>query len=112
MSSLPSVTAAYLFTVGLWWRMGGVHGITKGMKTAVSIPDKVFQKAEVAAKRLKMSRSELYARAVDAYVDVHSPDAITEAINAALDQLTSEEKEAELDFVRAAAAHSMQQKPW
>jgi metal-responsive CopG/Arc/MetJ family transcriptional regulator len=82
------------------------------MKTAVSIPDKVFKKAEATAKRLKMSRSELYSRAIDAWVDAHSPDAITEAMNAALDQLTAEEKEAELAFVRAAAAHTLTRNPW
>jgi len=39
------------------------------MKTAVSIPDRVFRAAERAAKRLGLSRSELYARAVQEYVE-------------------------------------------
>jgi metal-responsive CopG/Arc/MetJ family transcriptional regulator len=39
------------------------------MKTAISIPDKVFKEADRAAKRLGISRSELYARAVEEYVD-------------------------------------------
>lgn len=82
------------------------------MKTAVSIPDAVFEKAEAAAKRLKMSRSELYAKAVDAWVDANSPDEITDAINAVLDAMTPEEKDADRVFVRASAAHSMKQKPW
>ena len=34
------------------------------MKTAISIPDALFQAAEDAAKRLAISRSELYVRAV------------------------------------------------
>lgn len=34
------------------------------MKTAVSIPDDVFEAADRAAKRLGVSRSEFYARAV------------------------------------------------
>ena len=38
------------------------------MKTAVSIPDDVFVSADRLAKRLHMSRSELYARAVQQYV--------------------------------------------
>ena len=38
------------------------------MKTAVSIPDDIFSSADRLAKRLKMSRSELYARAVKRYV--------------------------------------------
>ena len=38
------------------------------MKTAISIPDDVFVSADRLAKRLHMSRSELYARAVKEYV--------------------------------------------
>ncbi len=38
------------------------------MKTAISIPDDLFVSAERLAKRLHMSRSELYARAVQQYV--------------------------------------------
>ncbi len=38
------------------------------MKTAISIPDDVFLSADRLAKRLNMSRSELYARAVQQYV--------------------------------------------
>lgn len=38
------------------------------MKTAISIPDDLFVSADSLAKRLHMSRSELYARAVQQYV--------------------------------------------
>ena len=38
------------------------------MKTAVSIPDPLFEEAERIAKRRGMSRSELYSRAVAEYV--------------------------------------------
>jgi metal-responsive CopG/Arc/MetJ family transcriptional regulator len=82
------------------------------MKTAVSIPDEVFEKAEAAAKRLKMSRSELYAKAVDAWVEAHSPDAITESWNAVLEALTPEEKQAERAIVRAGARRTMKRSPW
>jgi metal-responsive CopG/Arc/MetJ family transcriptional regulator len=34
------------------------------MKTAISIPDKVFRSADSLAKRLGMSRSELYTHAI------------------------------------------------
>jgi hypothetical protein len=33
------------------------------LKTAISIPDQVFRRAEAAAKRLGLSRSELFTRA-------------------------------------------------
>ena len=41
------------------------------MKTAISIPDDLFSTADRLAKRLQMSRSELYARAVAEYVAEH-----------------------------------------
>lgn len=57
------------------------------MKTAVSIPDDVFNLAEAAAKRLKMSRSELYSRAVQAFLDAHSPNQVTAGWDAVIDEL-------------------------
>ena len=38
-------------------------GYTTGMKTAVSLPDRVYQEAEGYAKRTRKSRSQLYAEA-------------------------------------------------
>lgn len=51
------------------------------MKTAVSIPDEVFEKAERLAQRAKRSRSELFSAALAEYVARHAPDEVTEAIN-------------------------------
>ncbi len=39
------------------------------MKTAISIPDAIFEEAERVAKHRGMSRSELYAKAVAEYVN-------------------------------------------
>jgi metal-responsive CopG/Arc/MetJ family transcriptional regulator len=39
------------------------------MKTAISIPDSLFEEAEQLAKTRGWSRSELYANAVTAYVN-------------------------------------------
>jgi len=38
------------------------------MKTAISIPDDIFISADYLAKRLNMSRSELYTHAIRQYV--------------------------------------------
>ena len=38
------------------------------MKTAISIPNDIFVSAEQLAKRLNMSRSELYTRAIKQYI--------------------------------------------
>jgi hypothetical protein len=42
----------------------GTVGYTYGMKTAISIPDKVFKEAERLARRLGQSRSKLYGEGV------------------------------------------------
>jgi hypothetical protein len=51
------------------------------MKTAISIPDRVFLSAEKLAVRLGVSRSELYAKAVAALVEKHREDLITSQLN-------------------------------
>jgi metal-responsive CopG/Arc/MetJ family transcriptional regulator len=38
------------------------------MKTAISIPNDIFVSAEQLARRLNMSRSELYTRAIKQYI--------------------------------------------
>ncbi|CAA9417125.1 hypothetical protein AVDCRST_MAG82-1183 [uncultured Rubrobacteraceae bacterium] len=52
------------------------------MKTAVSIPDVLFESAEGFARRRGMSRSELYAKALDAYLAEHKAEGITERLDA------------------------------
>ena len=51
------------------------------MKVAVSIPEPVFAAAEHEARRLCVSRSELYARALRSFVEQRQDDAITERLN-------------------------------
>ena len=51
------------------------------MKTAISIPDGVFEDAERLARRSGKSRSQLFSDAVREYVARHSVDEVTEAMN-------------------------------
>lgn len=51
------------------------------MKTAISIPDPLFQSAEALARQLGVSRSELYAKAVEAYISRYDEAAITDRLN-------------------------------
>ncbi|PWB67846.1 MAG: hypothetical protein C3F15_17390 [Holophagae bacterium] len=51
------------------------------MKTAISIPDEVFQAAEELAERLGVSRSELYATAVAQFVAELRSRGVTERLN-------------------------------
>ena len=51
------------------------------MKTAISIPEPVFRSAEVLARRLRMSRSQLYAKAVAEFVARHRRSELTKQLN-------------------------------
>ncbi len=57
------------------------------MKTAISLPDQLYQDAEKYAKRTRKSRSQLYAQALSEYLARHAPDEVTEGMNAVLQQL-------------------------
>lgn len=71
------------------------------MKTAISLPDDVFDEAESLARRLGKSRSELYRAALAEYAARHDPEGITHAMNQAIDQLG---EDPDPDPFRAAAA--------
>lgn len=51
------------------------------MKTAVYIPDAIFEEAEQLARKLGISRSDLYAFALQAFLETHRTEHITEALN-------------------------------
>ncbi len=47
------------------------------MKTAISIPDAIFEAGERVALSLGLTRSEMYARAVEAFVGRHGGAGVT-----------------------------------
>ena len=51
------------------------------MKTAISLPDELFAKAESTARRLGLARSQLFARAVEEFIRKHDPQMVTDAID-------------------------------
>ena len=51
------------------------------MKTAISIPDVIFEAAEKIARRLGVSRSQLYTTAVSDFIREHQNDGVTEKLN-------------------------------
>jgi metal-responsive CopG/Arc/MetJ family transcriptional regulator len=57
------------------------------MKTAISLPDSLFEEAEQLAKNLGLNRSQLYARALEAFIQRHD----AAAISARLNEIYSEE---------------------
>jgi metal-responsive CopG/Arc/MetJ family transcriptional regulator len=80
------------------------------MKTAVSLPDQVFQAAERHAKRARKSRSQLYAEALAEYLTRHSPEEVTEAMNRVLEQLGAEERTD--PFVARAGRRILERTDW
>ena len=78
------------------------------MKTALSIPDDVFEGAERLARRTKKSRSQLFSDAVREYIARHAPEEVTEAMDevcAAVGYPTDE-------FVRSAARRVLERSEW
>jgi metal-responsive CopG/Arc/MetJ family transcriptional regulator len=78
------------------------------MKTAVSIPDDIFEEAERLAAELQTSRSQLYSRALKEFVVRHAPDRLTEAMNRVIDDVGTEVDE----FSRRAARRVLERVDW
>jgi metal-responsive CopG/Arc/MetJ family transcriptional regulator len=78
------------------------------MKTAISLPDDLFDKAEKLARRLKKSRSQFYREAVADLVARYDEQAMIEAINRAY-----QSPDPETDgFVTEAARRNLEQTEW
>src|SRR5277367_3591540 len=60
---LPPVKLLYTGVMSPHGSPGYNSGYTVDMKTAVSLPDELFRRAEAIAHRLRVSRSQLYSRA-------------------------------------------------
>lgn len=78
------------------------------MKTTISIPDEVFNRAEAAARKLGVSRSELYSRAVAAFVEQYEQKGVT----AALDEIYAREDSALEPSLAQAQARSLKPDAW
>jgi len=78
------------------------------MKTAISIPDDVFEDAEKLARALKKSRSQLYSHALREYIARHAADRITET----LDRICTDGSLGDHGFARAAARRTLRRSQW
>jgi metal-responsive CopG/Arc/MetJ family transcriptional regulator len=83
-------------------------GYTQGMKTAVSIPDDVFEEAERLVAELQTSRSQLYSRALQEFVARHAPNRLTEAMNRVIDEVGTEVDE----FTQRTSRRVLEQVEW
>ncbi len=78
------------------------------MKTAVSVPDEVFEQAERLARRTRKSRSQLFSEALREYVDRHAPEEVTDAMNHVIAEVGGTVDE----FVARAAKRAIEKSEW
>jgi metal-responsive CopG/Arc/MetJ family transcriptional regulator len=78
------------------------------MKTAVSIPDEVFEGVERLAQRTKKSRSRLFSDALREYLARHAPDEVTDSMNKACAEIGAVED----PFVSSAAGLILERIEW
>ena len=77
------------------------------MKTAVSIPDPIFEAADRLARRRRMSRSALYAEALELLL-ANQADADAE-ITRRLDEVYAEQDSTLDPFIAAAQAEALRE---
>lgn len=78
------------------------------MKTAISLPDDLFESADALAEDLGLSRSALYARAVEEFVARHRNQDVTARLN----DVYADEPGGLDPATRAAQARSVGREDW
>ena len=80
------------------------------MKTAISIPDPIFEAAEKLARRLGVSRSQLYSNAVNAWIEKYRYSGVAEQLNAVYE---ANPESGRLDHeVEALQSESLSEEDW
>ncbi len=85
-----------------------ILGYTLGVKTAVTIPDPIFEAADRLARRRRMSRSALYAEALELLLLQQGADEVT----AKLDEIYADIDFGVDPFVATAAAALFADEDW
>jgi antitoxin MazE6 len=80
------------------------------VKTAISIPDAVFEAAERLARRLGMSRSELYSKAVSRFIKENHALGVRERLDAVYE---ADQKSSRIDsFFTRLQIESLPEEDW
>jgi antitoxin MazE6 len=78
------------------------------MKLAISVPDRLSRAADRAARRMRVPRSQFYARAVEAYLSQAEARDVTERLN----EVYGGESEEPDTFPAAAARATLRRSRW
>ena len=85
-----------------------IPSYTPGVKTAVSIPDPLFEAADRLARRRRISRSTLYAEALELLLANHSD---ASSVTAQLDEVYAE-LDRDVDPFIDRANEAIFEEPW
>ena len=67
------------------------------MKTAISLPDALFQKAEQIAQYMGIHHSQLFIKALEEYITKYNGELITQKLNEVYEKINSDEFAQDLD---------------
>ncbi len=84
---------------------------TFGMKTAVSLPDELFERADRYARQTGKSRSQVFREALLEYLARHPSDAIVDMMNAVVQELGDATNSTDA-FAATAAQHILENVEW
>ncbi|TGM58550.1 ChpI protein [Leptospira adleri] len=82
------------------------------MKTAISIPDELFKTAEKTAKKLGIPRSQLFAKALEEFIQSHSKESVTEKLNKVYSSKSKETKNNITDLSVESLRKSLKNDSW
>ncbi|WP_036095664.1 ribbon-helix-helix domain-containing protein [Leptospira weilii] len=82
------------------------------MKTAISIPDELFKTAEKIAKKLGIPRSQLFAKALEEFIQSHSKESVTEKLNKIYTSKSKETKNNITDLAVESLRKSLKNDSW
>jgi predicted transcriptional regulator len=80
------------------------------MKTAISVPNQLFDQAERLARRTGRTRSDVYSAALREYVARHDPDEITEGLDRVVESMGKAPEDAL--FASVAARRTLATTEW
>lgn len=77
------------------------------MKTAISVPDELFNQAEKLARKTGKSRSQIYQEALAEYLLRRDPEAVTESMDQALAEIDQTDP-----WLSRAGRHALERVEW
>ncbi len=82
------------------------------VKTAISIPESLFEELEVAAKEMQLSRSEVFRRAVERFLRDRESQRMMEKLKEVYSEPPDEEEREYLRRMKVLYSKSLEREEW